>query len=115
KVAPRVARDGIPTWLGAAAAAAILLAVASVSYWFFGPAQQQVAEIKEDRSPLVAAIIKGTVDRYGEPGIRVQVVDLDQEQTQTRLTNELKKQNSVHLELACKNSAEAVDGLHSVF
>jgi hypothetical protein len=117
-VGPRLARRGLPTWLGTAAAAAVLLAVTGVSYWFFSPDRQpQVAtnpELKEDRSPLVASIIKGTTNRYAEPGIRVQVADIAQEKTQTRVANELKKQNAVHLEMACKNSAEAVAGLNTV-
>jgi hypothetical protein len=109
-VRPSLARRGLPAWIGAAVAAAVLLAVTGVSYWFFSPDRQ----LREDRSPLVAAIIRGTTDRYAEPGIRVQVVDLGQEKTQTRLANELKKQNAVHLELACKDSAQAVDGLNAV-
>jgi hypothetical protein len=112
---PRMAKPAPPTWLGVAVAAAVLLAVTGVSYWFFSPPQQREVAVapKEDRSPLVVSIIKGTVNRYGESGIRVPVADLGQEKTQTRLANELKKQNAVQLELACKDSAQALDGLNT--
>jgi len=111
---PKQAAGRIAGWVGPAAAAAILLAVAGVSYWFFSPPQQLPVvniEPKEDRSPLVAKIIEGTVKRFADPAMQVNMADFAQEKTQTRLTDELKKQNAVHLELACKNSAQAVDGL----
>jgi hypothetical protein len=117
RVATKAAGAGFPNWIGIAAAAAVLLTVTAISYWFFSPARQpQVVDAtpKEDMSPMIARIIEGTSSRFAEPGIRVQVVELAQEKTQTRLANELKKQNAVHLELACKNSAQAVAGLNSV-
>jgi hypothetical protein len=112
---------GVPAWIGGSVAAAILLTVMGVSYWFFNATKQapEVAnvpapEVREDRGPLVASIIQGTVSKFGESGLHLNVVDLAQEKTQTRLTSELKSENAVHMELGCTNSAQAVDGLNQV-
>jgi hypothetical protein len=113
----------VPAWLGGAVAAAVLLLVSTGSYFFFAnilpheqtPAVPIAKEIPKQLDPLAAKIFQGTVERFGEPGIVVAVQDLVEEKTQKRLARELKKENALHLELACKNSAQAVDGLSHAF
>ena len=114
-----------PAWLGTAAAAAVLLMVTTASYFFFANLSprdntQPVPIAKEkphpkELDPLVPQIVQGTFARFGEPGMLMAVQDLGQEETQNRLAREFKKENAVHLELPCKNSAQAVAGIGHAF
>jgi len=122
---------GFPTWLGVSAAAAVLFMVALGSYFFFqsrnpaipdnpiGPVVQKEKPEPKTIDPMIARILQGTADHFGNPvevGTPVTLADLGKKQPQELLDRQLKKSaGAVHLDLVCKNGIRAVERLSTVF
>lgn len=125
---PAPASAGIPTWMGISAAAAVLLAVALGSYFFFrgntedpnnriGPMVNKENDKLQPIDPMIAHILQGTADQFGRPvevGTRITLANLDKEQ-QAKLEGQLKKSAAVHLDLTYKTGTPAVERLSQAF
>jgi hypothetical protein len=97
--------QGIPTWAGLAAAAAVLLAVTAGSYLYFSGTQtppEGVRLARPERVPLPA-----------EVGYRFALRDLDKEGLGSRLEQEFRRDPGWHLAVASANPARTVERLET--
>jgi hypothetical protein len=104
----------VPSWLGIAVAAAILVMISAGSYWYFSPQRaERVPAIaaKGTVDPLAGQIVEGTLGKFGQTGIRFAAKDLAEQATMTRLENELRQDNAFHVDLAVQDNGVAVQRL----
>jgi hypothetical protein len=105
------AASALPGWLGLAVAASLLLAITGLSYLFFSGLQagDQIEQVVEQQPAPEVAPKKGPPPE--EPGLKVALRGLGSQGERKRLTQELRKETSYRLSLACRDSLQAVERL----
>jgi hypothetical protein len=96
-----------PGWVGLASAAAVLVAVTTVSFLFFRSGNRPDESQPVVQQPPVQEAPKDT-------GMHVALADLTQEKGRAQLARELGKEKAVHLDVPVRHSADAVKQLSRV-
>jgi hypothetical protein len=121
---------GMSRWATFAMAASVLLLISGVSYWYYAPRQgvrvegpfivhRQVEPLPamvavRPLDPLAGKVIQGTFGQFNQTGLRLAVQDLTKAATRKRLTAELRQNNAYHVDVAVRDSSQAVNNLSRV-
>jgi hypothetical protein len=97
----------IPTWLGMALAAAVLLAVGTASFLFFSSIRSS-----NGQGPPVIAQPSKPNSFFGH---RRALSDLKQDEVKEQLARDLAKDTSFHLDLQCRDQTKTIERLKTAF